>query len=149
MDDQRPMGDRDPLTTFFVRYGDALASGNLPGISSCYDVPALVVHDRGAMAIDSRRQVEDAFDGAAEVHRAAGLVAARPTVLTVEPLTDVPAIANVHWDYCDAEGRSREQDGYRYLLRYTAGGPLIQVVVETPPARSASAPQVIDDPSPS
>lgn len=131
--------DHESLTEFFVRYGEALATGDLPGISRCYDVPALVVHDQGAMPIGERAEIEAAFDGAADQHRAAGLVAARPTMLGVESLTGTLAIANVHWDYCDADGHSQDKDGYRYVLRLTESGPLIQVVIATPPPRNGSS----------
>lgn len=125
--------DYEHLMDFFVRYGEALAAGDLPEISGCYDIPALVIHDLGAIPIAEREQIEANFDGAAERYRAAGLVAARPTVLNVETLTGKLAIANVHWDYCDADGKSKQQDGYRYVLRFTGEGPRIQVVIPTPP----------------
>ena len=129
--------ERDALTDFFVRYGEALATGDLPGISGCYVVPALVVHDRGARPIVAREEIEASFDGAAERHRAAGLVAARPRVLRAESLTDTLLSVDVHWDYCDEHGRSQSQDGYRYVLRRTDEGPLIQVVIATPPSQQA------------
>jgi hypothetical protein len=132
--------DHDVLTEFFVRYGEALATGDLPAISGCYVVPALVVHDRGARPIAARDVIEADFAGAAERYRAAGLVAARPRVLHNESLTDVLVSVDVHWDYCDDQGHSRSQDGYRYVLRRTDVGPRIQVVIATPPSQSV-APQ--------
>jgi hypothetical protein len=130
--------ERDALTEFFGRYGEALATGDLPAISGCYVVPALVVHDRGARPIAAREVIEADFDGAAERYRAEGLVAARPRVLRAESLTDVLLSVDVHWDYCDDQGRSRAQDGYRYVLRRTDRGPRIQVVIATPPAQTTT-----------
>jgi hypothetical protein len=129
--------ERAAVTEFFVRYGEALATGDLPAISGCYVVPALVVHDRGARPIAAREVIEADFDGAAERYRAAGLVAARPRVLRAESLTDVLVSVDVHWDYCDDQGHSRSQDGYRYVLRRTDAGPRIQVVIATPPTQTA------------
>ena len=133
MSDASSAIDRNYLTDFFVRYGEALATGDLPAISGCYVVPALVVHDRGARPIAARQEIEAAFAGAADRHRAEGLVAARPTVIGADALTDQLVSADVRWDYCDDEGRSRQQDGYRYVLRLTDQGPRIQVVIATPP----------------
>lgn len=131
---QQPSGvDHERLTAFFVRYGEALANGDLPGISGCYVVPALVVHDRGARPIAAHAEIEASFEGAADHHRAEGLFFARPTVHTIEALTGVLVSVDVRWDYCDEQGRSRQQDGYRYLLRRTDDGPQIQVVIATPP----------------
>lgn len=129
--------DLQLLADFFVRYGEALATGDLPGISGCYVVPALVVHDRGARPIATRAEIEASFEGAADRHRAEGLVAARPTVLAAEALTELLVSADVHWDYCDDRGVSRQQDGYRYVLRLTDDGPQIQVVIATPPPQGA------------
>ncbi len=129
--------DREFLLDFFVRYGEALATGDLPAISGCYVVPALVVHDQGARPIAAREEIEAAFDGAADRHRAEGLVAARPTVRGPDALTSRLVSVDVHWDYCDEDGRSRQQDGYRYVLRLTAEGPRIQVVIATPPEQAS------------
>lgn len=130
--------ERQRLADFFVRYGNALATGDLPGISGCYDVPALVLHDRGAKPIAAHAEIEADFDGAAERHRAQGLVEARPTILNAESLTEVLISADVHWDYRDDAGESQGQDGYRYVLRRTSAGPRIQIVIATPPLPKAT-----------
>ena len=134
MSQQLPAIDPERLTAFFVGYGEALAGGDLAGISGCYAVPALIVHDRGVRPIAAHAEIEASFEGAADRYRAEGLVAARPTVTATEPLTTVLLSVDVHWDYCDEQGSSRQQDGYRYILRLTDAGPLIQVVIATPPA---------------
>jgi hypothetical protein len=41
--------------------------------------------------------------------------------------------ADVRWDYLDEQGRSAQQDGYRYVLRLEdETDPKIQVVIATP-----------------
>jgi hypothetical protein len=112
--------NRGSLEAFFARYGEALTAGDLKGISSCYAVPAFVLSDAGGRPKATRAEIETDFDGAAERFRAQGLVAARPTVV-------------VRWDYLDEQGRSAQQDGYRYALRLEEGvGPQICVVIATP-----------------
>jgi ketosteroid isomerase-like protein len=64
------------LQAFFVRYGDALAAGDLPTVAECYTLPALVVSDAGSIPVATREEVEAAFRGAAEAYRAQGLVSA-------------------------------------------------------------------------
>ena len=71
---------------FLVRYGEALAAGDLKTISDCYAVPALVLSDAGSVPIAARQEIEAAFDGAAERYRAQGLVGIRPTLLAWEAL---------------------------------------------------------------
>jgi hypothetical protein len=61
------------LRRFLVRYGEALAVGDLKAISGCYAVPALVLSDEGSVPIAALEEIEAAFDGAAERYRALGV----------------------------------------------------------------------------
>jgi ketosteroid isomerase-like protein len=125
--------DRARLEGFFVRYGEAVSAGELQTISACYAVPAIVISDEGAIPIATREEVEAAFDGAAQAYRAQGMVAARPTVLKAEALTEKLVSADVRWDYVDEEGRSAQQNGYRYVLRLEEAAPRICALIATPP----------------
>jgi hypothetical protein len=121
------------LRRFFARYGEALAAGDLKAISGCYAVPSLVLSDAGSVPIAAREEIEAAFDGAAERYRAQGLVALRPTLVASEALSERLVSADVRWDYLDDQGRSAQQNGYRYVLRLEGEAePKIQVVIETP-----------------
>ena len=125
--------NRGSLEAFFARYGEALSAGDLKGISGCYGVPAFVLSDEGARPKATRAEIEGDFEGAAERFRDQGLVAARPTVLASESLTEKLLSVDVRWDYLDEEGRSAQQDGYRYALRLEEDvGPQICVVIATP-----------------
>jgi pimeloyl-ACP methyl ester carboxylesterase len=137
-----PMGERTTegaaldlgrLEDFFVRYGEAVSAGDLKAISGCYAVPSIVLSDAGSIPIATREEIEAAFDGAAERYRAQGMVAARPTVVAVENLTEKLAFADVRWDYLDEEGRSTEQNIYRYVLRLEDAGPRICALIATSP----------------
>jgi hypothetical protein len=116
---------------FFVRYGEAVSEGDLRSISGCYAVPSIVLSDDGSIPIATREEIEAAFDGAAERYRAQGMVAARPTVVAVENLTDKLVFADVQWDYLDQEGQSVEQNSYRYVLRLEDAGPRICAIIAT------------------
>jgi ketosteroid isomerase-like protein len=123
--------DRAGIEGFFVRYGEAVSAGDLKAISGCYAVPAIVLSDAGSIPISTREEIEAAFDGAAERYRAQGMVAARPTVVAVENLTEKLVFADVRWDYLDEEGRSAERNSYRYVLRLEEAGPRICALIAT------------------
>ena len=72
-----------------------------------------------------------AFDGAAQRYRAQGMVAARPTVVAVENVTEKLVFADVRWDYLDEEGHSAEHNSYRYVLRLEDAGPRICALIAT------------------
>jgi hypothetical protein len=120
------------LRRFLVRYGEALAAGDLKAISGCYAVPALVLSDAGSVPIAARQEIEAAFDGAAERYRAQGLVALRPTLVASKALSERLVSVDVRWDYLDEQGSSAQQNAYRYLVRLVEGTGLgIQVVIAT------------------
>ncbi len=120
------------LRRFLVSYGEALSAGDLKAISGCYTVPSLVLSDEGSVPIAAREEIEAAFDGAAERYRAQGLVAVRPTLLASEALSERLVWVDVRWDYLDEQGRSAQQNGYRYVLRFEdEASPKIQVVIGT------------------
>ena len=120
------------LLRFLVRYGEVLAVGDLMAISGCYAVPALVLSDAGSVPIAAREEIEAAFEGAAERYRAQGLVGLRPTLLASEALSEKLLWVDVRWEYLDEQGRSAQQNGYRYVLRVEdEASPKIQVVIGT------------------
>jgi hypothetical protein len=120
------------LQRFLVRYGEALSAGDLKAISACYAVPALVLSDEGSIPIAAREEIEAAFDGAAERYGARGLVALQPTLLGWEALSERLLSVDMHWEYLDEQGRSAQQNGYRYVLRLEdEASPKIQIVIGT------------------
>ena len=120
------------LRRFLARYGEALSAGDLKSISGCYAVPSLVLSDEGSVPIAAREEIEAAFDGAAERYRAQGLGAVRPTLVASEALSERLVSVDVRWDYLDEQGRSAQQNGYRYVLRLEdEASPKIQVVIGT------------------
>src|SRR5215203_247562 len=120
------------LRRFLVRYAEALAAGDLKAISGCYAVPSLVLSDAGSVPIAAREEIETAFDGAAERYRAQGLVAVRPTLAASEVFGERLVSVDVRWDYLDEQGRSAQQNDYRYVLRLEdEAEPRIQVVIGT------------------
>jgi ketosteroid isomerase-like protein len=120
------------VTAFLDRYAEALVAGDLPGVAACYALPALVVGDAATVPVAEAAQVEAAFAGAADAYRAQGLVAARPELRAVDPLTPSLTLVDVRWAYLDEAGSAHRHSSYRYLLRRSDTGRLgIQLVVDT------------------
>jgi len=91
-----------------------------------------VLSDEGSVPIAAREEIEAAFEGAAETYRAQGLVAVRPTLVASEALSERLVCVDVRWDYLDEQGRSAQQNGYRYVLRLGGeASPKFQVVIGT------------------
>ena len=117
------------ISAFLDRYAEALAAGDLPGIAACYALPALVVGDANTIPV-----TEAAFAGAADAHRAQGLVGICPELRAVDPFTATLTLVDVAWSYLDEAGATGQQSSYRYLLRRSDADRLgIQVVVDTTP----------------
>ena len=92
-----------------------------------------MLSDAGSVPIAARQEIEAAFDGAAERYRAQGLVGLRPTLVASEVLSERLLSVDVRWEYLDEQGRSAQQNGYRYVLRLEdEASPKIQVVIGTP-----------------
>ena len=59
-------------------------------------------------------------------------MAVRPTLVGLEVLSERLACVDVRWDYLDEQGRSAQQNAYRYVLRLEdEASPRIQVVIGT------------------
>jgi len=130
--------NQDDLEAFFKHYGEALATGNLTALAACYAVPALFLGNEDSIPIATRSEIEAAFKDAAEQYRAQGLVAAHPTVLRAEAITEQLVWAEVNWHYLDERGNTAHQDVYRYVLRLDAYvGAQIQVVMAIPEASAS------------
>jgi hypothetical protein len=108
------------LRRFLVRYGEALAAGDLKVISGCYALPALVLSDEGSVPISARQEIEAAFDGAAERYREQELVDLRPTLVASEALSERLLSVDVRWKYLRRAGSQRAAK--RLPLRAAAPG---------------------------
>ena len=76
------------VCSFLEGYGQALSSGDLPGILNCWDVPALVLSDQGARMVSEAAEVEQFFAGAVEWYRTQGVVATKPSSMEIKRLSE-------------------------------------------------------------
>lgn len=115
---------------FLERYARALSSGDLDGVVACWEVPALVLSDEGAIAVGEGEEVRRFFASAVEWYRTEGLASTRPTAVEVTELSPRVAGVDVEWSALDADGVERLREGSHYLLRLDdSGRPRIRVTV--------------------
>jgi PIN domain nuclease of toxin-antitoxin system len=94
----------------------------------------MLISDDTAVAFTSSAAVEAAFAVAAGQHH--GLIAARATVRSAERVSPGVVLADVDWEYLDAEGQAVPGTSYRYVLRMLRTGPQICVVIPHTPQQS-------------
>ena len=133
----RDMSADDDLNTFLVRYGQAVSSGDLPTVASCWEVPAYVLTDEGVLVVSEVAEIERFFGQAVECYRAQGLVETRPDLQHVESLGQRLRSVDARWPAFDAAGQERSSEQSRYLRRLDDDGqPRIRVAITIshPPA---------------
>jgi len=81
------------IRVFLDGYGQALSTGDVPGIMNCWEVPAVVLSDQGARAVIEATEVEQFLAGSVEWYRAQGMVATKPSSVEVKILSERLAVA--------------------------------------------------------
>ncbi len=114
--------DEARITRFLEHYGAVLSAGDLLAVAACWDVPALVLADEGALVVTDRAQIEQFFGQAVEAYHAQGLMATRPTLERSEVLTDTLVAVDVRWATLDAAGAERQSERSHYILQRGADG---------------------------
>jgi hypothetical protein len=104
------------------RIGQALSAGDLRGIADCWEVPALVLSDEGAITITEASEIESFFTRAVEWYRSQGLMATRPELERVEPLSEKLTAVDVRWPTFDAAGTEKASERSHYILRLGEDG---------------------------
>lgn len=120
--------DKAQIQEFLDRYGEALSAAELPAISACWTIPALVVSNTGAIAVSNTMQVESYFSQAVQWYREQGIVATRPSLEDIKVLGERLAAVEVRWDSFDESGEAKASERSFYILhRGEDGQPRIQV----------------------
>jgi len=118
------------VQTLLEAYGRALSDGDVGAIACCWEVPAFVLSDAGAVRVESMSEVEAFFEKAITSYRAQGLVSTRPEIQKIEQLSDRVVSVDVQWPALDESGTPRSVECSRYVLRADANDKLrIRVVV--------------------
>lgn len=123
----------ETILPFLEGYGQALSTGDLAGVARCWDVPALVLSDEGALAVSDRGEIERFFAQATAWYQAQGWVSTRPELERVERLSATLTAVEVRWPTLDAAGTEQFSERSYYLLQADAGGqPRIRVALTGP-----------------
>jgi hypothetical protein len=96
--------NEDQIKSMLERLGAALSAGDLPTVSSCWELPALVLSDEGALAVTEARQIEEFFGTAFELYHKQGMASTRAELLQIDRMTDRLAVVDVRWPAFDASG---------------------------------------------
>jgi hypothetical protein len=110
-------GHENSIRQFLEHYGAVLSAGNLAQVVACWEVPAFVLADDGAIPVAAEREVLQFFSGAVQAYRSQGLVSTRPELLRLESLGQRVAAVDVRWSARDAAGQEQTSERSRYLLR--------------------------------
>jgi hypothetical protein len=127
------MQDKPAVEGFLQRYGTALSSGDLDGIASCWEVPALVLSDQGAIAVDTEKQIREFFGAAVKMYQQQGLESTYPLAVNVTELSPRVLSVDVTWSVLDVGGKETLREHSQYLLRLDdAGQPRIRAAISRP-----------------
>jgi hypothetical protein len=111
----------DRIGELFDRYGRALSRGDLQGIASCWDVPALMLADDEVVALEDTSQVEAFFADVLQWYESNGLMATTSEVLEAVALSAQLALIYVRWPAFDDSGLEIFSETSYYILRERDG----------------------------
>lgn len=108
--------DEEKIVSMLERYGTAVSSGDVPGIVNCWEVPALVLSDEGALAVSEARAIEEFFSQAMGWYQSQGMISTRPELKRADRLSDRLASVDVRWPAFDSSGNEVFSEVSHYIL---------------------------------
>ncbi len=114
--------NQDPIRMCLERMGGALSTTNLPDLVDCWELPAMILTDEGAIALTEADSLVSLFARAAQGYQSQGLVATRSELELVEPLSEKLTAVEVGWRGFDAAGPQQANERSNYMLRLGADG---------------------------
>jgi hypothetical protein len=122
--------DEDKILRFLEGYGAALSAGNLPAISRCWAVPALVLSDQGTIVVTNPSEIEVFFAQGVEYYRSQGLVTTKPELERFEILSETLVSVDVRWPAYDSSGKEMASECSHYIFQIGGDGqPQIRVAL--------------------
>jgi hypothetical protein len=114
--------DNDQIMRLLERLGRTLSGGDLRGVSSCFEVPAVFLSDDGATILADASELEKLFAQASQWYRSRGLVSTKPELERVDMLSGRLAAVDVRWPAFDALGQEKSSERSHYILRLGLDG---------------------------
>ena len=123
--DLAPTADHQHSVQHFLdRLGQALTAGRGDVVAKMWEVPALVVDDRGVIAVATEAEVASFFGSAAGQYHALGIVDTRAHILREDWITARIVNVDVRWPWLDAAGHELGWEISTYTLRVDDAGRL-------------------------
>lgn len=122
--------NQDQILQLLKELGNALSAGDVRSASSCWDVPALVLSDDGAMVVASRDEVHAIFAAATKWYHEQGLTSTKPEIERMDLLSETLAAVDVRWPAFDASGNEKSSERSHYIIHAPKEGtPHIRVAL--------------------
>lgn len=109
--------DKEQIKRLLERVGEALTDGDEQRVSACWQLPALVLSEQGAFAVQDPTQMRHYFAHAIDWYRARGLSATHAEVEHVDMLSDRLAAVDVRWPVFDASGNEKMSERSHYIVQ--------------------------------
>jgi len=121
----------DKIMRLLERYDEALSAGDTQVISDCWEVPALVLSDEGAVAVNDKSEIEKFFSQAIEWYRTQGITSTRPELERADMMSDKLASVDVRWPAFDQSGIEKSSERSHYILQLGKDGQMrIRVAIK-------------------
>ena len=114
--------DSDKIKQLLERLGRTLSAGDLRGVSSCFELPAVFLSDDGATILADTSQLEKVFAQASDWYRSRGLVSTKAELERVDRLSERLAAVDVRWPAFDASGQEKSSERSHYILQIGKDG---------------------------
>jgi hypothetical protein len=120
----------DEVRQYFDAYARALTSGDGGQIAALWDLPGMLMNDRGVRAVARPDEIAKIFVGARNMYALRGIVDTRPDIQYVEWLTERIVVADVRWPLFDVLQQERASQASTYtLMRGRSGDLKLRMVV--------------------
>ena len=121
---------RISLEDFIETYGKAISAGELEEIADSWEIPSLVLSEKGTTVVNTKEEVMAFFERADASYRAQGRTSTIGEIIGKEYLTKSIVAVDVRWPSFDDQGRAKAVEMSHYLLRVGDDGkPRIQVAL--------------------
>ena len=114
--------DSDKIKQLLERLGRTLSAGDLRGVSSCFELPAVFLSDDGATILADAGELEKLFAQATDWYRSRGLVSTKPELERVDMLSERLAAVDVRCPAFDVLGQEKSSERSHYILRLGTNG---------------------------
>jgi hypothetical protein len=108
--------DKGKIRKLLECLGQAISGADLKAVADCWQVPALLLFDDKAIALENSDQIEKLFAQAADWYRARGLVSTKGEIERIDVMTDKLASVDVRWPAYDASGKEQSSERSHYIL---------------------------------